>query len=104
MSKGTDKGCQTTNALQEHALALHRMTLMQGIVDPSDPRHLEPLTSQDEMRGTHPSSSTLWNSLMSAYLLASTFIENLEHMNAMVSQHCEGVKEQGQSGKFVDNS
>ena len=29
---------------------------------------------------------------------APTFIENLQHTNAAVSQHCEGVKEQCQSG------
>ena len=28
-----------------NALALHQMTLTQGVVDPSDPRGLEPLTS-----------------------------------------------------------
>ena len=43
----TDEGCQITNALQEHALALHQLTLAQGVVNPSDPRYLESLTSLD---------------------------------------------------------
>ena len=33
-------------------------------------------------------------------MLASTFIENLEHANAMTSHHCEGAKEQHQSGNI----
>ena len=94
----TDEGCQITNALQEHALALHQMTLMQGVINLSDLRHLEPLTSPGEMRGTFPSNSSLRNSSRLACVLASTFIENLEYANAAVSQHCEGVKEQCQSG------
>ena len=31
----TDKACWITNALQEHALALHKMILAQAVVDPS---------------------------------------------------------------------
>ena len=50
-----DEGCQSTSALQEHSLALHQMTLTQEVVDPSDPAHLEPLTSPDEMTGKCPS-------------------------------------------------
>ena len=52
--KDMDEGYQITNALQEHALVVQQMTLTQGVVDPSDPRCLEPLTSQGEMSGTQP--------------------------------------------------
>ena len=92
--KDMDKGCWITNALQEHALALHQMTLKQGVVNTPGPRCLEPLISPCEMCGTCPSSSCLRNSSRSACLLAPTFIENLEHTNAAVFQHCEDVKEQ----------
>ena len=54
-----DEVCYITNALQEHALALHQMTLTQGVVDPSDPRHPEPSTSPGEMSGACPSRSSL---------------------------------------------
>ena len=87
-----------TNALQEHALALHQMTLTQAVVDPSGPRCLEPLTSPGEMSGTHPSISSLRNSLRSACISAPIFIKNLEYANAAASPHCESVKEQHQSG------
>ena len=93
-----DEGCHITNALQEHAHELHQMTLTQGVVDPSDPRYLEPLTSSGEMSGTQPSSPSSRNSLRSACMLAPTLIENLKHMNAAASQHCEVAKEQHQSG------
>ena len=72
----TDKGCQITNELQEHALVLHQMILTHGALDPSDPRHLEPLTSPGEMSGTHPSSSSLRNSFRLACVLDPIFIEN----------------------------
>ena len=74
------------------------MMLTQGVVNPSDPRCLEPSTSPGEVRGTHLSSSSLKNSLGSAGMLASTFIENLGHMNAVASLLGEGVEEQPQSG------
>ena len=51
-----DEGCHITNALQEHALALHHMSLTQGVVNPSDPRRLEPLTSPCEVSETCPST------------------------------------------------
>ena len=54
----TDEGCCNTSALQDHALALHQMTLTQGVVNPSGPRSLEPSTSPDEVSGTCPSSSS----------------------------------------------
>ena len=91
-----DKGCHITNALQEHALALHQMT--QGVVGPSDPRILEPLMSSGEVSGTCSSSSSSRNSMRSACVSALTFIENLYHMNAVAFQHCEGMEEQHQSG------
>ena len=74
------------------------MTLMQGVVNSSDPRCLESSTFPGEMTGTCPSISSLRNSLRSACVSASTFIENPEHADAVVSQNCEGVKEQCQSG------
>ena len=83
---------------RENALALHQMTLTQGVVDPSDPRSLEHLTSPGEVSGTCPSSSSSRNSSGSAGMLAPTFIENLEHTNAVASPHGEGVEEQSQSG------
>ena len=93
-----DEGCCITNALQEHALALQQMTLTQGIVKSSDPRSLEPLTSPGEVSGTCPSSSSLKNISRSAGMLAPTFTENPEHMNAAVSQLGKDAKEQPQSG------
>ena len=87
------KGCHITNALQEHALALHQMMLVQGVVDLSDPRCLKPSTSPGEMGGTSPSCSPLRNSSRLACLLVPNFIENPEYANAEISQHCEGVKE-----------
>ena len=93
-----DKGCYITSALQEHALALQKITLEQGVVNPSDLRCLEPSTSPGEKSGTHPSSSSLKNSSRSACVSAPTFIKNPDHMNAAAPQHCEGVKEQHQSG------
>ena len=92
-----DEGCCITNVLQEHALALHQMMLTQGVVNPSDPRCLEPSTSPGEVSGTHPSNSSLKNSLGSAGMLAPTFIGNMEYMNAVASQLGEGVEEQPQS-------
>ena len=86
-----DKACHITNTLQEHALALHHMTLTQAVANTSDPRHL---MSLGEMSGTHPSSSSSRNSLRSACMSAPTFINNHEHVNAVAFQHCEGVKEQ----------
>ena len=50
----TDEGHRITNALQEHALALHQMSLTQGVIDPSDPRILEPSTSPGEVSETCP--------------------------------------------------
>ena len=91
-----DKGCHITNALQEHALALHQMTLTQGVVHLSDPRSLEPSMSPGEVSGKHPSSSSLRNSLRSACVSALIIIENLEHTNVAASQHCEGMEEQHQ--------
>ena len=85
-------------ASQEHALELHQIMLTQGVVSPSDPRCLEPLTSPGEMSGTHLFSSSSRNSLRPACMLAPTFIENPEHTNAVASQNCEGAKEQHQSG------
>ena len=93
-----DEGCCITNALQEYALALHQMMLTQGVVNPSDPRCLKPSTSPGEVSGSHPSNSSLKNSLGSAGMLAPTRIENLEHINAVASQLSEGVEEQRQSG------
>ena len=40
-----DKGCWITNALQQHVLTLHQMKLAQGVVNLSDTRCLETLTS-----------------------------------------------------------
>ena len=57
-----DEVCWISNALQENALAFHQMTLSQGVVNPSDPRHLELSTSPGEMSRTHPSNSSLRNS------------------------------------------
>ena len=94
----TDKGCCITNVLQELALALYQMTLVQGVVNPSDPRSLAPLTSPGEVSGTCLSSSSLKDSLRSASMSAPTFIENPEYMNAMASHLGEGVEEQPQSG------
>ena len=94
-----DEGCQITNALQEHPLPLHQVILVKGVVNPSDPRHLQPLISPCEMNATHPSSSSLRISSRSAYMLAPTFIQNPKHVNASVSQHCEGAKEQHQSAR-----
>ena len=92
-----DKGHHITNALQEHALTLHQVMLMQGVVNSSDPRCQEPLASSDEMSGVHPSSSSLWKSLRSAFISAPTFIKNLEHANAVPSQLGEDGEEQSQS-------
>ena len=50
----TDKGCHITNGLQEHALALHQMLLTQEVINPSDPRRLESLTSPGEVSETFP--------------------------------------------------
>ena len=47
-----DERCLITNVLQEHELALHQMTLTQGVVIPSDQRSLEPLMSPGEVSGT----------------------------------------------------
>ena len=91
-----DEGCCITNALQEYALALHQMT--QGVEDPSDLGHPEPSTSPGEMSGTYPCTSSLRNSLRSACLSAPIFLENSHCVNSMAFQHCEGVKEQYQSG------
>ena len=88
-----DEGYWITSALQEHALAMHQMTLTQGVVDLSDSRHLEPLTCPGEISGTCPSRSSLRSSSRLACVPATTFIENAE-----ISQHCEGIKEQCQSG------
>ena len=71
-----DYGCCITNVLQKHALALHQMTLTQGVVDPSDPKSLEPLMSTDKVSGTHHSSS-LRNSSGSTGVSYPTFIEIL---------------------------
>ena len=90
----TGKGHHITSAFQEHVLVLHQMTLTPGTVDPSDPRSLEPLTSPGEMSRTHPSSSSLKDSLRSASVSALTFIENLKNVNAAASQLGEGTKEQ----------
>ena len=95
-----DEGCHIINALQEHALALHVMMLIQGLVDPSDPGSLEPSTSPGEVSGTCPSSSASKDSLRLAGMSASTFIEKLEHANAVASQLGEGVKEQLQPGSI----
>ena len=92
-----DKGCHITNVLQEHALALHQMTLTQGVVNPSDSRNLEPSMSSAQVSGTHPSSSSSRNSSRSACVSAPTFMDNPEHVNATASKHCEGVQEQHQS-------
>ena len=89
-----DEGCWIINALQEHALPLHQMTLVQGVVNLSDPRHLEPSTSPGEMSVTCPFSSFSRNSLRLACMLAPTFVQNPEYANAEIPQHCEGVKEQ----------
>ena len=70
----------------------------QGVVKLSDPRHLKPLTSPGEMSGTCPSNSSLRNNLRSACVSPPTIIENLEYKNTEISQPCEGVKEQCQSG------
>ena len=94
----TDEGCHITNALQEQSLVLHQMTMTQGVVDPSDPRILEPLTSPGEVSGTHPSSFSSRNSMKSTSTSALTFIGNLEHVNPAAFQQCEGVKEPHQSG------
>ena len=72
-------------------MALHRMMLTQRVVNPSDPICLEPSTSPGEVSGTHPSTSSLKNSLGSEGTLAPTCIENLEHMNAVASQLGEGM-------------
>ena len=72
--------------------------LTQGVVNPSDPRSLEPLTSPGEVNGTHPSSSSLKDISRSASVSAPTFIENLQHVNGLASQLGEGVEEQPQSG------
>ena len=48
----TDEGCHITNAAQEHALALYQMLLTQGVIDTSDPRRLELLTSPGEVSKT----------------------------------------------------
>ena len=45
-----------------------------------------------------PSSSSLRNSLRSVCRFAPIFMENLEYMSAEIYQHCEGIKEQCQSG------
>ena len=71
-----DEGFCITNALQEHALALHQMTLIQGVFYPSDPWCLNPLMSPGGRSGTHPSSSFLRNSSRSAYVFTPTFITN----------------------------
>ena len=69
-----DKGCHITKALQEHALALHQMKLTPGIVNPSEPRSLEPLTSPGEVSRTCPSSSSSKDNSRSAGMLAPTLI------------------------------
>ena len=92
-----DEGCHITNALQEHALALHQMTLTQGDVNLSDPRCLKPLTSPGEVSGTCPSSSSSKDSLRSVGMSAPTFLENLEHVNVAASQLGEGAEKQPQS-------
>ena len=74
------------------------MTLTQEVVDSSDPQSLEPLTSPGEVSRTCTSSSLLNNTLRSACMKAATFIKNLEHVDAVASQHCEGVEEQHYSG------
>ena len=45
----TYKGCHITNALQEQALALHQMSLTQGVLDTSDSMRIEPLSSLGEV-------------------------------------------------------
>ena len=60
-----DEGCCITNALQEHALALHQMLLSQGGINSSDPRRLEPSTCPGEVNEIHTPSSSLRNSLIS---------------------------------------
>ena len=100
----TEKGCHITNAIHEHGLALHQMTLTQGVVDPSDPKSLEPLTSPGEVSGTCPSSSSSRISLSSACVSGPTFTENPtipQHTIAVASQNCEGAEEQHQSGNTI---
>ena len=70
------------------------MMLMQSVVDLTDPRCLEPLTSLGDMSRICPSSSSLRNSSRSDGMFALTFIENLLYANVEVSQLVEGVKEQ----------
>ena len=50
----TVERCHITNALQGHASALHQMLLTQEVIDPSDPRRLEPSTSPGEVNETWP--------------------------------------------------
>ena len=69
-----------------------------GVVNPSDPRSLEPLMSPYEVSGICPSSHSLRNNSRSACMSAPTFIENLKHVNAAPSQHSTGVEEKLQSG------
>ena len=89
-----DEGCWITDALQEHALALHQMMLMQGVVDLSYLRCLQPLTSPGEISGTLPSSSSSRNSSRLACVVAPTLMGNLENANAEISQPCEAVNKQ----------
>ena len=49
-----DKGHCITNALQEHALALHQISLPQGVFDTSDPMRIKPLTFPGEVSENHP--------------------------------------------------
>ena len=95
---GTDEGHCITNALQIHALALHQKMQTPGIINTSDPRSLEPLTSPGEVSGTHPSSSSSKDISRSAGVSAPTIIANLKHLNAVPSQLSEVVKEQPESG------
>ena len=68
------------------------------VVDCSDSKRLEPLTSPGELSETSPSSSSSRNNLRSAGMSAPTFIENVEHVSAVASQHGEGAEEEPQSG------
>ena len=49
-----DEGCCSTNALQEHELALYQMMLNQGVINTSDPMRIEPSTSLGEANETCP--------------------------------------------------
>ena len=85
----TDEGGCITNALEEHAWALYQMALTQEVVNPSDARSLEPLTSPGDVCGTCLSSSSSKDSLRSAGVWAYTFIENPEHANVVVPNLCK---------------